>query len=144
MILLCYRAIGLADESWAIPSVALVMQTQARASLRVAAIRVFINVISATVALLALHLGGTTIPSFAVALLMVGLFCYLTKLEDGGRSAYIYVVIIIGANRLAVLSPPIERVAAVTVGSTLGVVVSWVFAKIGVWSSARMHETIAR
>jgi uncharacterized membrane protein YgaE (UPF0421/DUF939 family) len=78
-ILLCYRALELADESWAITSVALVMQTQARASLRVAVIRVFINVISATVALLALHLGGPTIPSLAVALLVVGLFCYLTN-----------------------------------------------------------------
>src|SRR5689334_12787368 len=101
------------------------MQTQARASLRVAVIRVFINVISATVALVALYLGGTTIPGSAVALLVVGLFCYLTKLDDGVRSAYICVAIVIGADRLAVLSPPIERVAAVTVGSTLGVVVSW-------------------
>jgi uncharacterized membrane protein YgaE (UPF0421/DUF939 family) len=144
VILFCYRALGLADESWAITSVALVMQTQARASLRVAVIRVFINVISATVALVALYLGGTTIPGFAVALLVVGLFCYLTKLDDGVRSTYICVAIVIGADRLAVLSPPIERVAAVTVGSTLGVVVSWVFAKIGVWSSTRMHGTIAR
>jgi uncharacterized membrane protein YgaE (UPF0421/DUF939 family) len=51
----------------------------------VATIRVFINVISAIVALLALHLGGTTISSFAVALLVVGLFCYLAKLD--GSSA---------------------------------------------------------
>jgi uncharacterized membrane protein YgaE (UPF0421/DUF939 family) len=144
VILVCHRALELADESWAITSVALVMQTQTRASLRVAAIRVFINVIIATVALLALHLGGTTIPSFAVALLVVGLFCYLTKLDDSVRSAYICVVIIIDADRLAVLSPPIERVADITVGSTLGVVVSWVFAKITAWSSARMHGTIAR
>jgi uncharacterized membrane protein YgaE (UPF0421/DUF939 family) len=142
-ILLCYRALELAGESWAITSVALVMQTQAIASLRVAAIRVFINVVSATVALLALHLGGTTIPSFAVALLVVGLFCYLSNLDDGVRSAYICVVIIIGADSLAVLSPPIERVAAVTVGSALGVAVSWVFAKIEAWSSARMDGKIA-
>jgi hypothetical protein len=78
-ILLCCRALELVDESWAITSVALVMQTQGRASLRVAVIRVFINVTSATVALLALHLGGPTIPSLAVALLVVGLFCYLTN-----------------------------------------------------------------
>ena len=80
-----------------------------------AVIRVFINVISATVALVALHLGGTTtIPGFAVALLVVGLFCYLTKLDDGIRSAYICVVIMIGADRFADLSTPIDRVAAVT------------------------------
>ena len=145
VILLSYRALGLAGENWAITSVALVMQTQARTSVRVAVIRVFINVISATVALVALHLGGTTtIPGFAVALLVVGLFCYLTKLDEGIRSAYICVVIMIGADRFADLSTPIDRVAAVTVGSILGVVVSWIFAKIETRSSARMHGEVVR
>jgi uncharacterized membrane protein YgaE (UPF0421/DUF939 family) len=130
VILLCYHAIGLSGDNWAITSVALVMQTQARASLRVAAIRVFINVISASVAVLALHWGGNTIPTFAVALLMVGLFCYLTKLDEGIRSAYICVVIIVGVDRLADISPPIDRMVAVTVGSILGIAVSWVLAKI--------------
>jgi uncharacterized membrane protein YgaE (UPF0421/DUF939 family) len=145
VILLSYRALGLAGDNWAITSVALVMQTQARTSVRAAVIRVFINVISATVALVALHFGGTTtIPGFAVALLVVGLFCYLTKLDEGIRSAYICVVIMIGADRFADLSTPIDRVAAVTVGSILGVVVSWIFAKIETWSSGRMHGEIAR
>ena len=107
-------------------------------------IRVFINVASATVALVALHLAGTSIPGFAVALLVVGLFCYLTKLDEGIRSAYICVVIIVGADRLADLSPPIDRVIAVIVGSALGVVVSWIFDKIEVWSSAWTHGEIAR
>jgi uncharacterized membrane protein YgaE (UPF0421/DUF939 family) len=106
------------------------MQTQARTAVRVAVIRVFINVISASVALVASHLGGTTtMLGLAVALLVVGLFCYLIKLDEGIRSAYICVVIIIGADRFADRSPPIDRVATVTVGSSLGVVVSWIFAK---------------
>lgn len=136
-ILLSYRALDLPDESWAVTSVALVMQTQARASFRVAGIRVVSNLVSATIALLALHLGGATIPTFAVALLLVGMFCHLANLDDGLRSAYICVVIIIGADRFAALSPPIDRVAAVAVGSAIGVGVSWVFAKIEVWSAAR-------
>ena len=136
-ILLSYRTLNLTGQSWAVTSVALVMQTQARASLRVAAIRVVSNVISAIVALLVLHLGGATIPSFAVALLLVGLFCQLAKLDDGLRSAYICVVIIIGTDRLAAVSPPIDRVAAVAVGSVVGIGVSWIFAQIGAWSAAR-------
>jgi uncharacterized membrane protein YgaE (UPF0421/DUF939 family) len=135
-IVLSYRALDLPDENWAVTSVALVMQTQARASFHVAAVRVVINVVSASVALLALHLGGATIPSFAIALLLVGLFCYLANLDDGIRSAYICVVIIIGVDRFAAVSPPIDRVAAVAVGSAIGVGVSWVFAKIEAWSGA--------
>jgi uncharacterized membrane protein YccC len=136
-ILLSYQALGLPDASWAVTSVALVMQTQARASFRVATIRVVVNVVSAAIALLALHLGGATIPSFALALLLAGLFCHLAGLDDGLRSAYICVVIIIGVDRFAALSPPMGRVAAVAVGSAVGVGVSWVYARIEAWAVAR-------
>lgn len=136
-ILLFYGTLDLSEESWAITSVALVMQTGAKASLRVAAVRVVINVVSATVALLALDLGGTTIPSFAIALLLVGLFCHIFNLDEGLRSAYICVVIILGADRFAVLSPPLDRVMAVAIGSAIGVGVSWVFTHIAAWSEAR-------
>jgi hypothetical protein len=104
-ILLCYRALELADESWAITSVALVMQTQARASLRVAVIRVFINVFSATCSCCIWAAHDTefcccTLAGWAVLLPY--------QLDDGVRSAYICVASVIGADRLAVLSPPIE------------------------------------
>jgi uncharacterized membrane protein YccC len=129
-IQLVYRAIDLPDGNWAVTSVALVMQTQAGASLRVAAIRVVVNVVSAIVAALALHLGGASIPSFGAALLVVGLFCYMTKLDDGLRSAYICVIIVFGADRFAALSPPIYRIVAVAIGSAVGIGVSWIFAWI--------------
>jgi uncharacterized membrane protein YgaE (UPF0421/DUF939 family) len=143
-ILLSYRMLDLPNEGWAVVSVALVMQIQARASFRVAAIRVVVNVVSATVALLALHLGGATIPSFVIALLLVGLFCHLTNLDDGLRAAYICVVIIIGADRFAALSPPIGRVASVAVGSAIGIGVSWVFERIEAWSAARKARNDSR
>jgi hypothetical protein len=47
---------------------------------RVAVIRVVINVVSAPVALLAFHLSGSTISSFAVALLLADLFCHIANL----------------------------------------------------------------
>src|SRR5919108_945211 len=143
-ILLSYRTLDLPNEGWAVISVALVMQIQARASFRVASIRVVVNVVSATVALLALHLGGATIPSFVIALLLVGLFCHLTNLDDGLRAAYICVVIIIGTDRFAALSPPIGRVASVAVGSVIGIGVSWVFERIEAWSAARKARNDSR
>ena len=48
-ILLSYRTRDLPNEGWAVLSVALVMQIPARASVRVAAIRVVVTVVSATV-----------------------------------------------------------------------------------------------
>lgn len=143
VILFCFRSLGLGGGNWAITSVALVMQTQPKASFRVAAIRVFTNVVSATVALVALHLGGATTLSFAAALLVVGLFCYVTTLDEGIRSAYICVVIIVGVDRLGDLSPPVDRVMAVTIGSILGIAISWVFAKIEAWSVSRTHGVYA-
>ena len=72
-----------------------------------------------------------------LALLLAGLFCHLAGLDDGLRSAYICVVIIIGVDRFAARSPPMGRVAAVAVGSAIGVGVSWVYARIEAWPAAR-------
>jgi uncharacterized membrane protein YgaE (UPF0421/DUF939 family) len=142
-ILLFYRSLALPNEGWAVTSVALVMQMQARASFRVAAIRVVINVVSALVALLALHMTGSTIPSIAIALLLAGLFCHFTNLDDGLRSAYICVVIIM-TEGFATPSSPVHRVAAVAVGSVIGIGVSWVYAKINALSGARQSSKDTR
>jgi hypothetical protein len=75
---------------------------------------------------------------------VVGLFCYLTKLDEGIRSAYICVVIIIGADHFADLSPPIDRVA------TSQSVQSWASwyrgfsQKLGRGLRQRVHGQVAR
>jgi hypothetical protein len=69
-------------------------------------------VVSATVTLLALHLGGTSVPSFATALLLVELFCHLANLDDGLRSASISAVAVLAARRRAnfgLLRAPIPK-----------------------------------
>lgn len=136
LIIMGYHAAGMPDGSWAITSTALVLQTGAQASLRVAAIRIAANLVGAAIALLALRWDGSSIPSLAVALLLVGLVCQLTKLQDGIRSAYVCVIIIMGIDHFAGLSPPIDRVSAVVIGSVLGVGVSWlterIVARVGV------------
>lgn len=130
VILATFRTTGIPGDSWAVTSVALVMQDKAKASVRIAAIRVVVNIVSAFIALAALSVGGATIPSYAIALLVVGLLCYLTGLDDGIRSAYICVLIVIGADPLGLIAPAIERVGAVAVGSLIGIAVSLTFAKI--------------
>lgn len=129
VILLAFRTAGLHGDSWAITSVALVMQDSAKASTRTAAIRVVVNIVSAFVALAALWLGGSSILSYAVALLVVGMLCYLAGLADGIRSAYICVIIVIGADPSGAIPPAIERIGAVAAGSVIGVLVSQILAK---------------
>ncbi len=139
LIVLFYQAAGLPDAGWAITSAALVLQTGAQASLRQAAMRVGANLLGAIIALLALKWHGVTLPSLAVALLLVGLICQLTKLQEGIRSAYVCVIIIMGIDRFAGVSPPIDRVSAVIIGAAVGVGASWLTARLTAWAAAPDH-----
>jgi hypothetical protein len=103
------------------------------------ALRLLEAPVSATVALLALHLGDPTIPTFATAQLLVGLLCQLANLDDGLRFAYICVAVIMATEHSAALSPPIGRIASVAVGSAIGVGVSWVFEKTEVWFANQLR-----
>lgn len=119
-----YRALDLASGSWALVSLMLVSHTQAKASVHLAMMRVAANVVGATVALVILQVDGSTIPAILIAMLIAGLICYLAYLDDGLRSAYISVIIVMAADKFAALTPPMERIVSVTVGSLIGVGVS--------------------
>lgn len=130
LIVLLFQAAGLRDEGWAITSAALVLQTGAQASLHQAVLRVAANLLGAIIALLALKWYGSSIAGLAIALFLVGLICQVTKLEDSLRSAYVCVIIIMGVDRFAGVSPPIDRVSAVVIGAAVGVGVSWLTPRI--------------
>jgi uncharacterized membrane protein YgaE (UPF0421/DUF939 family) len=135
-----YHLLDLPAESWAVISAMLVVQTQAKAAFRVALIRVAANIVGASVALLALHLDGTALPGIAVALLLVGLICHLAYLDDGLRSAYVSVVIVMAADKFVTLTPPLDRIGSVTFGSLVGAGVSWLTERLETWWAARMAK----
>ncbi|RTL69048.1 MAG: hypothetical protein EKK42_08130 [Pseudonocardiaceae bacterium] len=126
-LLWSFRAGGASGAGWAVTSVALVMQDKVRSSGRTALLRVCANVTGALVAFGVLALFGASIPSYVIGLSVTGLFCYLAGLSEGIRSAYVSVIIVIGADPLGLLAPAVERVAAVLVGSVVGIVLSLVF-----------------
>jgi uncharacterized membrane protein YgaE (UPF0421/DUF939 family) len=139
-ILVFYHTLDLPAESWAVISAMLVVQTQAKASFRLALTRVAANVVGAGVALLALHLDGSTVPAIAVALLLVGLICHVAYLDDGLRSAYVSVVIVMAADRFVTLSPPLDRIGSVTFGSMVGAGVSLLTEQLESWWAARVAK----
>lgn len=143
IILLTYRTFELPTEGWAVVSAALVLHTQAKASYRLAAIRVAANIIGAIVALLALYLGGSTIAAIAIAILLVGLICHLAYLDDSVRTAYVSVGIVMAADRFAALSPPIDRIASVAFGSLVGVATSLLVELAARWRMARSARRVA-
>jgi uncharacterized membrane protein YgaE (UPF0421/DUF939 family) len=142
-ILTFYRVLDLPAESWAVISAMLVLHTQAKASFRLALIRVAANVVGACVALLALHLDGSAIPAIAIALLLVGLICHLAYLDDGLRSAYVSVAIVMAADKFVTFSPPLDRIGSVTFGSLVGAGVSLLTERVESWWATRMAQQTA-
>jgi uncharacterized membrane protein YgaE (UPF0421/DUF939 family) len=139
-ILLFYRTFDLPTEGWAVISAALVFNAHANASWRLAGALVAANMVGASVSLLALYLGGSTIVSITVAMLLVGLICHLAYLDDGLRAAYICIAIVMVIDRFATLAAPIERVVSVAVGSLVGVAVSLLMEKIEVCAPSRRQR----
>lgn len=89
--------------------------------IRLAITRVAANVAGACVAVAALQIGGSAILAILVAMLLVGVICHLAYLDDGLRSANVCVAIVMAADRLDTLSPPLDRIASVAFGSLVGV-----------------------
>ncbi|ODU00747.1 MAG: hypothetical protein ABS81_22725 [Pseudonocardia sp. SCN 72-86] len=129
-ILWSFRSGGFSSAGWAVTSVALVMQDKVRTSGRTALLRVCANLTGALVAFGVLALFGATIPGYVIGLSVTGLFCYLAGLSEGIRSAYVSVIIVIGADPLGLLAPAVERVGAVLVGSVVGIALSLAFEAI--------------
>lgn len=143
LIVASYRALRLPTESWAIVSMLLVSHAHATASARLALLRVGANIIGAGTAFAVLAIGGNGIPAVMAAMVLVGIFCHLARLDDGLRSAYVSTVIVLVADRVELLAEPLERVGSVVFGSCLGVLASLVIERIDARTAAPGNPHIA-
>ena len=139
---LLFGLTGLAGGVWAAVSAVIVTQPSMHPSVRASLTRVIANLIGASVgAIIGLAL-RYELPALAVGVLVTGMICHFTKLDDALRPAYAAVVIVI-------MSPDIQgwhglrdRVLAVFLGCVCALAVGFICDKITTFFKVERKENV--
>ncbi len=123
---LCFDFFHLQGAMWAAISAVIVTQPSLHPSVRASLMRVIANLIGACVGAIFAALFGHTLYGLAAAVMITGLICHLTRLDEALRPAYAAVVILM-------LNPApgstwfnsIERVYAVVIGCLVSLLVGF-------------------
>ena len=123
---LCFDFFHLQGAMWAAISAVIVTQPSLHPSVRASLTRVIANLIGACVGAIFAALFGHTLYALAIGVIITGLICHLTRLDDALRPAYAAVVIVM-------LNPgpgntwfnSLERVYAVVIGCLVSLLVGF-------------------
>jgi uncharacterized membrane protein YgaE (UPF0421/DUF939 family) len=127
---LLFGLTGLPGGIWAAVSAVIVTQPSMHPSVKASLTRVIANLIGASVgAVIGLALGYELL-ALAVGVLVTGMICHFTKLDDALRPAYAAVVIVIMSPDIQGWHGLLDRVLAVFLGCVCALVVGFVCDKI--------------
>jgi len=130
LAVLCFDFLHLQGAMWAAISAVIVTQPGLHPSVRASLMRVIANIIGACVGALFGALIGHTLYGLAAGVVVTGLVCYLTGLEEAVRPAYAAVVILIlNPGPGSTWFSSLERVYAVIIGCLVSLLVGFVFDK---------------
>jgi len=125
------EAAGLPGGSWAAVSAVIVTQPSLHPSVRASWMRVLANLVAAIVAAGVVTGFGHGTIALGLGVLVTGILCYCTRIEEAVRSAYAAVVIlIIAPGNAGILGGPLGRVLGVMLGCAAALVVGWVFDRL--------------
>jgi uncharacterized membrane protein YgaE (UPF0421/DUF939 family) len=117
---------------WAAVSAVIVTQPSLHPSVKASLMRVLANLIGAFIGSALSSLIGHSVPAMAFGVLFTGLVCYLWRLEDALRPAYVAVVIVIlGSNAPNAWLSSLDRLFAVILGCLAALAVGFVYDKTG-------------
>ena len=117
----------LPGSAWASVSALIVTQPTLHPSLRASLYRLAANVVGVTVGALSVQYIPSPMLGLAVGVVLTGLICHFTHLDDGLRAAYVAAVIVILGNEHNVLAGSVDRVLAVIIGCVSALVVGVIF-----------------
>jgi uncharacterized membrane protein YgaE (UPF0421/DUF939 family) len=139
---LLFGLTGLAGGVWAAVSAVIVTQPSMHPSLRASTTRVIANLIGASVgAVMGLALGHQLL-SVAAGVLVTGMVCHFTKLDEALRPAYAAVVIVIMSPDTKGWYGSLDRVLAVVLGCVCALAVGFVFDKTATFFKLERKENI--
>ena len=132
-----FNITGLPGSVWAAVSAVIVTQPTLHPSVKASLTRVVANLIGAfTGAALSTSIGHTLL-CLGLGVLLTGLICHFTRLDDVLRPAYAAVVIVIFAGEKSAWSGSLDRVFAVVLGCLCALAVGLIFARASDWIGRR-------
>jgi uncharacterized membrane protein YgaE (UPF0421/DUF939 family) len=139
---LLFGLTGLAGGIWAAVSAVIVTQPSMHPSVRASLTRVIANLIGASVgAVISLALGHHLL-ALAVGVLVTGMVCHFTKLDDALRPAYAAVVIVIMSADAQGWRGSLDRVLAVFLGCFCALAVGFVADKTATLLKVERKENV--
>jgi uncharacterized membrane protein YgaE (UPF0421/DUF939 family) len=139
---LLFRWMDLPGGVWAAVSAVIVTQPSMHPSVRASLTRVIANLIGATLgAILSLALGYELL-ALAVGVLVTGMICHFTKLDDALRPAYAAVVIVIMSPDIQGWHGVLDRVLAVFLGCVCALAVGFICDKLATLLKVGRKENV--
>ena len=124
---LIYLAFHLPGITWAPVSAVIVMQAKLNPSLKASLNRIGANIIGAVVGAIFLKTFGANFWSLGGCVLITGMICHFSRMDDALRPAYTSVVIVLLTTDPQGWSGPIQRVLAVILGCFCALFVGFIF-----------------
>jgi len=129
MAVVVFDFFGLPGAIWAAVSAVIVTQPSLHPSIKASLTRIIANLIGAFAGAALSTILGHTLLALAVGIMLTGLICHFSRLDDALRPAYAAVVIVIFATEKRAWSGSLDRVFAVLVGCLCSLAVGFVFDK---------------
>ena len=127
---LLYGLTDMPGGVWAAVSAVIVTQPSMHPSVKASLMRVIANLIGASVGAVMSIVLGHQLLSLAIGVLVTGMICHFTKLDDALRPAYAAVVIVIMSLDTRGWYGSLDRVLAVFLGCICALVVGFVCDKL--------------
>lgn len=128
---LCYNFFDLPGAPWvAAVSAVLVTQPDLHASFQASFMRVLANLAGAFGGAALLVITGQPLVAMAIGVMLTGLICYLLKLDDALRPAFVAVIIVTLIGENSKWHSSLDRVIAVAIGCGCALAVGFLFDKI--------------
>jgi uncharacterized membrane protein YgaE (UPF0421/DUF939 family) len=137
---LLFGLTGLTGGVWAAVSAVIVTQPSMHPSVKASLTRVIANLIGASVGAIISFALGHQLLALAVGVLVTGMICHFTKLDDALRPAFAAVVIVIMSLDTQGWRGSLDRVLAVFLGCVCALVVGFVCDKIATFLKMDRRE----
>jgi uncharacterized membrane protein YgaE (UPF0421/DUF939 family) len=139
---LLYGLTGLTGGVWAAVSSVIVTQPSMHPSVKASLTRVVANLIGASVGAVMSILLGHQLLSLAVGVLVTGIICHFTKLDEALRPAFAAVVIVIMSLDTKGWYGSLDRVLAVFLGCVCALAVGFICDKIATMFKVERKEKV--
>jgi uncharacterized membrane protein YgaE (UPF0421/DUF939 family) len=128
--------------AWAAVSALLVIQPSLHPSWQASLLRCQANLLGALIGVGLVQTIGANFLSLGLGVLLTGLICHYTRLDEGLRSAYVAVVIIVLTVDSNAWTASVDRIIAVLIGCLSAILISVLFDRVFARAMERLQKYV--